>query len=60
VTDTFGSTPEGVVHGANVQDRDGTPLIERSCDAYPTLIRLYVDGGYAGRSLNQRSRILIG
>jgi len=31
---------EGVVHGADVQDRDGAPgLTEQSCDAYPMLIR---------------------
>ena len=52
---------EGVVHGADVQDLDGAPgLIERSCDAYPTLTRLYADGGYAARNLKQRSRTLIG
>ena len=42
MTDTLGNMLEGVVHGADVQDRDGAPgLIERSCDAYPTLTRLY-------------------
>ncbi len=52
VTDTLGNMLEGVVHGADVQDRDGAPgLIERSCDAYPTLIRLYADGGYVGQKL---------
>jgi len=52
VTDTLGNMLEGVVHGADVQDRDGAPgLIERSCDLYPTLTRLYADGGYAGQKL---------
>jgi len=52
VTDTLCNILEGVVHGADVQDRDGAPdLIERSCDAYPTLIRLYADGGYAGQKI---------
>ena len=52
VTDTLGDMLEGVVHGADVQDRDGAPgLIERSCDAYPTLVRLFADGGYAGQKL---------
>lgn len=52
VTDTLGNMLEGVVHGADVQDRAGAPgLIERSCDTYPTLIRLYADGGYAGQKL---------
>lgn len=50
VTDTLGNMLEGVVHGADVQYRDGAPgLIERSCDAYRTLTRLYADGGYAGQ-----------
>jgi len=41
-----------VVHSANVRDRDGAPgLVKRSCDAYPTVIRLYADGGYAGQKL---------
>jgi len=61
MTDTLGNMLEGVVHGADIQDRDGAPgLIERSCDAYPTLTRLFADGGYAGQSLKQRSRTLIG
>ena len=48
VTDTLGNMLECVVHGADVQDRDGAPgLIERSCDTYPTLARLFADGGYA-------------
>jgi transposase len=52
MTDTLGNMLEGVVHVADVQDRDGAPgLIERSCDAYPALIRLYADGGYAGEKL---------
>ena len=52
VTDTLGNMLEGVVHGADVQDRDGAPgLIERSCDAYPTLTKLFADGGYAGQKL---------
>lgn len=52
VTDTLGNVLEGVVHGADVQDRGGAPgLIERPCDAHPTLIRLYADDGYAGQKL---------
>ena len=47
-----GNMLEGVVHGADVQDRDGAPgLIERSCDAFPTLTKLFADGGYAGQKL---------
>lgn len=52
VTDTLGNVLEGVVHGADVQDSDGAPgLIERACDAYPTLARVFADGGYAGQKL---------
>lgn len=52
VTDTLGNMLEGTVLGANVQDRDGAlGLIERSCDAYPTLTRLFADDGYAGQKL---------
>jgi transposase len=43
---------EGVVHAADIQDRDGAPgLFERSCDAYPMLTRLFADGAYAGQKL---------
>jgi len=52
VTDTLGNMLEGVVHGAGVQDRDGAPgLIERCCETYPTLTKLFADGGYAGKKL---------
>ena len=52
VTDTLGNLLEGVVHGADVQDRDGAPgLIERSCDAYPTLTRQFAGCGHAGQKL---------
>ena len=52
VTDTLGNMLEGVVHGTDVQDRDGAPgLIERACDACPTLPRMFADGGYAGQKL---------
>jgi len=52
VTDTLGNMLEGVVHDAGVQDRDGAPgLIERCCETYPTLTKLFADGGYAGKKL---------
>lgn len=52
VIDTLGNMLEGVVNGVDVRDRDGSPgLIEWSCDAYPTLARLFADGGYAGQKL---------
>lgn len=52
VTDTLGNMLEGVVHGAGIQDRDGAPgLIDRTCGTYPTLLKLFADGGYAGQKL---------
>ena len=41
MTDTLGNMLKGVVHGTDIQDRDGAPgLTERSCVSYPTLTRL--------------------
>ena len=41
VTDTLGNMLEGVVHGADVQDRDGAAgLIARACETYPTLVKV--------------------
>lgn len=51
-TDTAGNLLDTLVHSADIQDRDGAPaLIERSRDAYPSLIRFFADGGYAGQKL---------
>lgn len=52
VTDTAGNLLDGLVALADIQDRDGAPdLIERCWDAYPSLSRLFADGGYAGQKL---------
>ncbi|RYF11807.1 MAG: hypothetical protein EOO77_18635 [Oxalobacteraceae bacterium] len=52
VTDTLGNMLEGMVHSANVRDRDGAAvLIKRSCEALPTFTKLFADGGYAGQKL---------
>jgi transposase len=52
VTDTAGNLLDGLVRPADIQDRDGAPdLIERCRDAYPSLSRLFADGGYAGQKL---------
>ncbi len=52
VTDTAGNLLDGLVAPADIQDRDGAPdLIERCWDAYPSLSRLFADGGYAGQKL---------
>jgi len=51
-TDTAGNLLDGLVRPADIQDRDGAPeLIERCRDAYPSLSRLFADGGYAGQKL---------
>jgi len=51
-TDTAGNLLEALVHPADVQDRDGAPdLIARCRDTYPSLSRLFADGGYAGQKL---------
>lgn len=51
-TDMSGNMLEGIVHGGDVQDRDGAPdLIERTCQTYPTVAKLFADGGYAGEKL---------
>lgn len=52
ITDMAGTMLEGIVHGADVQDRNGAPgLIERVHDSYPSLTKLFADGGYAGSKL---------
>jgi putative transposase len=39
----------GVVHAADVQDRDGAKLVlERAKASFPTLKLVWADGGYAG------------
>lgn len=51
-TDTAGSLLNGLVLGADIQDRDGAPdLLERCRDAYPSLSRCFANGGHAGRKL---------
>ena len=43
---------EGIVHEAGIQDRDGAPgLIQTARESYPTLARVFADGGYAGKKL---------
>lgn len=52
ITDMTGNMLEGTVHGADIQDRDGAPdLIARTCNNYPTVKKLFADGGYAGEKL---------
>lgn len=53
VTDTRGNLLAGQVHAADIQDRDGAvAVIDDACSTYPTLARLFADGGYAGDRLS--------
>jgi len=52
VTDILGNVLDAVVHTADIQDRDGAPgLIEIVKDNFPSLARIFADGGYAGEKL---------
>jgi putative transposase len=49
LTDTLGLMIEAVVHTADIQDRDGGPLVlKRIRERYPFLSHIFADGGYAG------------
>ncbi|AOX19802.1 IS5 family transposase [Kozakia baliensis] len=51
-TDTLGHVVAAVVHPADVQDRDGAPLVvTRIRSLFPWLRHLIGDGGYAGEKL---------
>src|SRR3954464_2963652 len=52
VTDTLGLMLFVLVHGADVQDRDGAPaLLKAIRHRFPWLRHLFADGGYAGDKL---------
>ena len=52
VTDTLGLMVGLVVHGADIQDRDGAPEVLKSIRArWPWLRHVFADGGYAGPKL---------
>ena len=52
VTDTVGLLVGVVVHGADVQDRNGAPDVLKSiAGTYPLLRHIFADGGYAGPKL---------
>jgi transposase len=61
VTDTQGNLLSAIVHPANVQDRDGAPaVVTLACASYPTIARLFADGGYAGEKLENALRKIDG
>ncbi|NDA89919.1 MAG: IS4/IS5 family transposase [Alphaproteobacteria bacterium] len=48
-TDTLGMVLSCGVHSAGIQDRDGTKdVLGKAKVKYPTIIKLFADGGYAG------------
>ena len=54
VTDTLGLMVGFVIHGADVQDRDGAPEVLKSiAERYPLLRHIFADGGYAGPKLRE-------
>ena len=49
LVDTQGLLMHAIVHGADVQDRDGGVLLMATVfGLYPFLLKLYADGGYQG------------
>ena len=52
LTDTCGNLVHAVVHAADIQDRDGAPLVLSAISQrYPKLRHVFADGGYAGEKL---------
>ena len=52
LTDTNGLLVAAVVHEADIQDRDGAPLVLAAArDLYPRLRHVFADGGYRGAKL---------
>ncbi|CAM1656352.1 Transposase IS4-like domain [Bartonella choladocola] len=52
ITDTASNMLTGMVHTADIQDRDGaSTVIELTKESYPMMTKLFADGGYAGKKL---------
>lgn len=52
ITDTSGLLVGAVIHEADIQDRDGAPLVMAAIrSAFPWLRHVFADGGYAGPKL---------
>ena len=52
LTDTIGLPVAAAVHPADIQDRDGAPLVLSAARfLYPWLRHIFADGGYAGEKL---------
>ncbi len=53
ITDTIGLLIGFVIHGANIQDRDGAPWVLGSIHkSHPWLHHVFADGGFAGPKLH--------
>lgn len=54
LTDTQGFIVTALVHAADIQDRDGAPvLLAEARDKFPWLRHVFADGGYAGQKLRR-------
>ena len=54
LVDTQGLLMHAIVHGADVQDRDGGMLLMATLfGLYPFLLKLYADGGYQGAQFQE-------
>ena len=54
MTDTQGHMLTGVVHEANIQDRDGAPgVISLACTSFSRIKHIFADSGYAGEKLEE-------
>ena len=52
ITDTNGFLVHAVIHAADIQDRDGAPLVLADIrSSFPWLRHIFADGGYAGEKL---------
>lgn len=57
LTDTEGNLVNAVIHTADIQNRDGAPMVLREIIArFPWLRHVFADGGYAGDELREALR----
>lgn len=57
LTDTQGNIVYAVIHTADIQDRDGAPLVlPQIVSRFPWLRHIFADGGYAGDKLRDALR----
>ena len=57
LTDTQGNLVHAVIHAADIQDRDGAPMVlAEILHRFPWLRHIFADGGYAGDKLKDALR----